>query len=100
MGQISVDLTDDRKSDDVQVEARKLKDLARGLPSAGKAKSETLRHATRTTWAFSNVPLPIKQKATERASQLDMGLKQFFYHCLRLGGVDIPEDETIDGRRR
>jgi len=33
-------------------------------------------------------------------TQLGMGMKEFFYHCLRLGGVDIPEDETIDARRR
>ena len=31
---------------------------------------------------------------------MGMGLKQFFYHCLRKGEVDIPEDMMIDARRR
>jgi len=103
MGKISVDLTDDKPSVEPlksATEDAKLKALASGLPSAGKARSEGLKYAERVNWSFTNIPAPVKARTIEKAAEMQMGIKEFFYHCLRLGGVEIPDYEDIDGRRR
>ena len=74
--------------------------LTRGKVSVSDAWTEVFKYAPRKKWTFSYVPVPIKVAAADRARELDMTLIEFFYHCLRLGGVDIPEKEKIDGRRR
>lgn len=105
MGKISVDLSDEPSETSAGLpqaatERAKLKALSAGLPSASKARSDSMKHARRVTWSFTNIPEPIKARTMAQADAMQMGLKEFFYHCLRLGGVEIPETEDIDGRRR
>lgn len=99
MGQISVNLTDTESDQTEAQQDPQLKKLTIGLPSAGKARVENVRYAPRLTWSFTNIPQPIKDRSVARANEMGMGHKQFFYHCLRKGGVDIPEDIMIDARR-
>lgn len=77
-----------------------LASLSLGLPSPSQAKRDQLKHAPRLNWSFTNVPAPIKAAFENEAKRRGMTLKGFFYHCLRAGGLDIPEYETIDARRR
>ena len=100
MARISVDL-DDAPNDDQQPDVKKLRELAADLPSPHRAKTESLKRAERTQFAFSNVPVPIKRAFEEEAAKRGLTMKAFLYECLRAGGVDIPSNtEEIDARRR
>lgn len=77
-----------------------LASLSLGLPSPSQAKRDQMKHAPRLNWSFTNVPAPIKAAFEDEAKRRGMTLKGFFYHCLRAGGLDIPDYETIDARRR
>jgi len=97
MGKISIDLgVDDTEEENLDA----VKELAKGLPSTSAARHQVVRQASRTQMNFSNVPVPIKEAFEAEASKSGMGLKEFFYHCLRAGGVDVPSYEQLDGRRR
>lgn len=74
--------------------------LAEGLPSNSKAKADALKHAKRVQFAFSNVPEPIKKAFAKEASKRKITQKELLYACLRAGGVEIPDSQEIDGRRR
>lgn len=101
MGKVSIDLDDSVGQGYETVSERAvLAELAVGLPSVGKARLEHFRHAERVIWSFSQVPVVVKKMAEVKAREKGMGLKEFLYHCLRLGGVDIPEYSKMDGRRR
>ncbi len=101
MGKISVDLSDDLEDDGAaSPEAAKLHTLAAGLPSVHKAKMEGLRHVERVQLAFSNIPKPIKDSYEAEARKRGMSMKEFLYHCLRAGGLNIPSNAELDGRRR
>ncbi len=100
MGKISVNLDDTGgQESETATENAALDNLATGLPSAGKARIESFRRSPRTVWSFSQTPTLIKTLVEAKARENKMGLKEFLYHCLRLGGVDIPEYSKIHGRR-
>ena len=94
---ISVNLEDDL--DPVETPT-KLREMTEPLPSVSKAKSGALRDAPRVQLAFSNVPKPIKEAFDSEAARRGIGKKELLYFCLRLGGIPIPEQDEIDGRRR
>ena len=96
MAKISVDLTDVPED---ETPAR-LKALADPLPSVSRARSGALRDAPRVQMAFTNVPLPVKQAFDAEARRRGIGKKELLYDCLRRGGLDIPDQAEIDGRRR
>jgi hypothetical protein len=90
MAKVSVDLSDELDGDD---SAKKIKELAAPLPSVSKAKSSALKDAPR-------VPKPIKEAFAEEASKRKITQKELLYECLRAGGINIPANSKIDGRRR
>lgn len=77
-----------------------LRKMAVGLPSHGRAEAQALKNAPRTQFSFTNFPVPIKEAFADEAKKRGMGKKEFLFHCLRAGGVDIPPYDEIDGRRR
>jgi len=97
MAKVSVNLDDDLDGDD---SAQKIKALAAPLPSVSKAKSSALRDAPRVQFSFTNVPKPIKEAFAAEAKKRQLTQKELLYECLRSGGIDIPANEEIDGRRR
>lgn len=97
MAKVSVNLDDDLDGDD---RAQKIKALAAPLPSISKAKSSALRDAPRVQFSFTNVPKPIKEAFAAEAKKRQLTQKELLYECLRSGGIDIPANEEIDGRRR
>lgn len=99
MGKVSVNLDDD---DDYEAEAgfAKLQQLAAPLPSVSKAKSTALKDAPRVQFSFTNVPKPIKEAFAAEAQRRGLTKKEMLYACLRAGGIPIPENAEIDGRRR
>jgi len=97
MAKVSVNLDDDLDGDD---SARKIKALAAPLPSVSKAKFSALRDAPRVQFSFTNVPKPIKEAFAAEAKKRQLTQKELLYECLRSGGIDIPANEEIDGRRR
>ena len=97
MAKITVNLQDD--IDPAETPA-KLREIAEPLPSLSKAKSGALRNAPRVQLSFSNVPTPIKEAFDSEAERRGIGKKELLYACLRVGGIPIPEQEEIDGRRR
>lgn len=97
MAKVSVNLDDDLDGDD---SAQKIKALAAPLPSVSKAKSSALRDAPRVQFSFTNVPKPIKEAFAAEAKKRQLTQKELLYACLRSGGIDIPANEEIDGRRR
>ena len=98
MPKISVDLSGiDDDPDDVL--AAKTREMARPLPSPHKSAATAIRRAERVQFAFSNVPLPIKEAFQAEAHRRGITMKSLLYHCLRAGGLDIPSDEDLDGRR-
>ena len=70
------------------------------LPSESKAKSSALKDAPRVQFSFTNVPKPIKDAFAAEAKKRQLTLKELLYECLRAGGIDIPANAEIDGRRR
>lgn len=97
MAKVSVNLDDDLDGDD---SAQKIKALAAPLPSVSKAKSSALRDAPRVQFSFTNVPKPIKEAFSAEAEKRQLTKKELLYECLRAGGIDIPANAEIDGRRR
>ncbi len=97
MAKVSVNLDDDLNVEDG---ARKLKELAAPLPSVSKAKTSALKDAPRVQFSFTNVPKPIKEAFAAEAKKRRITQKELLYECLRSGGIDIPANEEIDGRRR
>lgn len=81
-------------------EAETLRKMAVGLPSHSRAEAQALKIAPRTQFSFTNFPVPIKEAFDDEAKKRGMGKKEFLFHCLRAGGVDIPPYDEIDGRRR
>ena len=79
---------------------KKFKDLTEGLVSVSGARNNAIEHAPRVQMAFSNVPEPIRESFKLEAMNNGMELKEFFYHCLRAGGVDVPEYGEFDARKR
>jgi hypothetical protein len=97
MGKVSVNLDDD---DEADVGLAKLQQLAAPLPSVSKAKSSALKDAPRVQFSFTNVPKPIKDAFAAEAQRRGLTKKEMLYVCLRAGGIQIPENAEIDGRRR
>jgi aconitase A len=80
-------------------DAEKLRDITKGLPSAKLAKYDQYRSCRRVQWNITSVPEIIKLEAEKKAKEMGLGKKEFFYHCLRLAGVDIPDDKYLDSRK-
>jgi len=100
MARLSVDLGSDKVAERDDAENRKLKKLTRGRPSVSKAREQGWKDCERTGWSFTNIPVPIKEMFDAEAEKRGLGKKQFLYHCLRAGGLDIPADDVLDARRR
>lgn len=96
MAKVSVNLSDDLDDDS----AEKIKALAAPLPSVSKAKSSALKDAPRVQFSFTNVPKPIKEAFAAEAEKRKITKKELLYECLRAGGIKIPANSEIDGRRR
>ena len=85
---------------------KKLEELTQGLPSASKAMIDAIRYCPRKPQTFTQVPVIIdnlieeKRKKTKNEDGKIMGKKEFWYHCLRLAGIDIPSYKDIHGKRR
>lgn len=108
MGSLELDLTEfmeeekktrRAKSKKLKTEKDRYKSINAGLPSPTQAKIDMFKTDKRVQWSFTCIPRLIKTKADERAGELGMGKKEFLYHCLRLGGVDIPEYSELDARK-
>ena len=97
MAKVSVNLDDDLDADD---SSKKLKAMTAPLPSVSRAKSSALKDAPRVQFSFTNVPQPIKEAFAAEADKRGITKKELLYHCLRAGGIDVPEATEIDGRRR
>ncbi len=97
MAKVSVNLEDDFDSDEATT---KVRELAAPLPSVSKAKSAALKDAPRVQFSFTNVPKPIKDAFDQEALKRGLSKKELLYACLRSGGIEIPDAEEIDGRRR
>lgn len=97
MAKVSVNLEDDFDSDEVTI---KVRELAAPLPSVSKAKSAALKDAPRVQFSFTNVPKPIKDAFDREAQKRCLSKKELLYACLRAGGIEIPDAEELDGRRR
>ena len=97
MAKVSVNL-EDELDDDGSV--RKIKEMAAPLPSVSRAKSSALKDAPRVQFSFTNVPKPIKEAFVAEAKKRRLTQKELLYECLRAGGLDIPANADIDGRRR
>ena len=98
MAKITVNLDDDLET--APSEALKLKEMAAPLPSTQRAKQTAIKDAPRVQFAFSNVPKPIKEAFITEAKKRKITQKELLYICLRAGGLDIPDSDEIDGRRR
>ncbi len=74
--------------------------LTKGLPSVSRSKKDGLKYAERVQFSFTNVPRPIKDMFVEEAQRRGITQKELLFHCLRAGGIDVPEAIEVDGRRR
>ena len=97
MPKVSVNL-EDSPPPDANVE--KVREMAASLPSVSRAKSNALKDAPRVQFSFTNVPRPIKDAFDLEAQRRGMTKKELLYECLRSGGIEIPGNTEIDGRRR
>ena len=97
MAKVSINLDDDFGGDD---STQKIKALTAPLPSVSKAKASALKDAPRVQFSFTNVPKPIKDAFTAEAERRQITKKELLYECLRAGGLNIPANAEIDGRRR
>ncbi|MFK5880124.1 MAG: hypothetical protein QM478_11605 [Flavobacteriaceae bacterium] len=86
-----------------------LKDLSAGMLDPHMARVDQFRYDVREQWNFK-VPRVVRVMAEEKAKELGIVFKTgkrrgqansklFLYHCLRLAGLDIPEDDLLDARR-
>jgi hypothetical protein len=80
--------------------ATPLDTLTQGLPSVSRSKKDALKYAERVQFSFTNVPKPIKDMFAEEAQRRGITQKELLFHCLRAGGIDVPEAAEVDGRRR
>lgn len=78
----------------------RLGSLTNGLPSVSRSKKDALKYAERVQFSFTNVPKPIKDMFAEEARRRGITQKELLFHCLRAGGIDVPDIIDIDGRRR
>jgi hypothetical protein len=99
MAKIDINL-DDLSEETTPPVKEKLQALAAPLPSPHRAKIHSLRDAPRVQFAFSNVPKPIKDSFVAAAKKRGVTQKEFLYDCLRAGGLSIPSNKEIDGRKR
>ena len=97
MAKVSVNLEDDFDGDD---SVKKIKEMAAPYPSVSRAKSFALKDAPRVQFSFTNVPRPIKEAFVAEAKKRNLTQKELLYECLRAGGLDIPANTEIDGRRK
>lgn len=79
---------------------QKINEMAAGLPSAHKAKVDAIKRAERTQFSFSAFPVPVQKMFKDEAKKRNMILKEYLWHCLKAGGLDLPDYSEIDGRRR
>ncbi|WP_395378076.1 hypothetical protein [Marinicella sp. W31] len=117
MGKLEIDLSDLGTEDDPvqeipiqqnkakkkvskKVSKKDMRKLTEGIPSTSKARLEIFDNSEREFWTFSAIPKVIKDMADERAKELKMGKKEFLYHCLRKGGLNLPEYVDIHGNRK
>lgn len=57
---------------------------------------EKIISGKRCNWLFTAVPMELKKYAAEQAKKKKMGLKEYFYDCLRKNGCDkIPDYADI-----
>jgi len=82
-----------------------LHEMSAGKLDPHRAKVEQYRYDVREQWHFT-IPRIIKNEALEKAVELGIvnkkgqpNQKLFLYHCLRLAGVYIPDDDLLDARR-
>lgn len=81
-------------------EVAHLREMASSLPSVSRSKKDGLKYAERVQFSFTNVPKPIKLMFAAEAERRGITQKELLFHCLRAGGLDIPDAFEIDGRRR
>lgn len=96
MAKLEVKLDDEIAGDIVP----SLDTLTKGLPSVSRSKKDGLKYAERVQFSFTNVPRPIKDMFVEEAQRRGITQKELLFHCLRAGGIDVPEAIEVDGRRR
>lgn len=102
MPKLSMDLTPVQRNDE-KVESGKtqqpvgsaLQELTSGLPSPHQARLDAYRNAAKKHLSFSHMPVPLIEAFDAKAASLGMGKKEFLLHCMRLGGVDVPEYREI-----
>jgi len=107
MGNLELDLTEfmeeekpkKRTQKKIKTDKEKYKSINAGLPSPTQAKIDMYKTDKRVQWSFTCIPQLVKTKAENKAAELGMGKKEFLYHCLRLGGVDIPAYSELDARK-
>lgn len=75
--------------------AEAMQALTAGLPSPHLAMLEAYRQAPKKQMSFSHMPLPLIKAFEAQAEAQGMGKKEFLLHCMRLGGVDLPEYHEI-----
>lgn len=90
-------------------ETEKLEKMTAGLPDPGTAKLERFKKRPRVAMMFK-VPDLIKEEWCNKAKELGFtrqisGVEvadqtAMLYHAMRAVGIDIPDDEFIDGRKR
>lgn len=96
MPKLDIKLADDPEP----VAPMTLDSLTQGLPSVSRSKRDALKYAERVQFSFTNVPKPIKDMFAEEAKRRGITQKELLFHCLRAGGIDVPEAADIDARRR
>ena len=72
-----------------------LKKLTAGLPSPHQSRIEAYRTAPKKHLSFSHMPKPLIDAFDARAEAFGMGKKEFLLHCMRQGGVEVPEYHEI-----
>lgn len=77
-----------------------LESITAGLPSVSNSKATALKSAPRVQFSFTNVPAPIKEAFDAEASRRGITKKELLYHCLKSGGIDVPDAFEVDARRR
>ena len=97
MAKVSVNLEDDLDGDD---SARKIKEMAAPFPSVSRAKSSALKDAPRVQFLVHKCSQAEKEAFAAEAKKRRLTQKELLYECLRAGGLDIPANADIDGRRR
>lgn len=102
MPKLSMNLTKAAPSSDAHVSKAKavpevsaMKELTSGLPSPHQSRLEAYRVAPKKHLSFSHMPVPLIDAFDAQAEALGMGKKEFLLHCMRQGGVEVPEYHEI-----